>query len=246
MPTVHGTSAPLSNAPSRHAAHCSTCALQHYCLPQGLSSDDVNTLQTVIVSARTIKRGETLFRVGDTFDTLYAVRSGSLKTVVSMPNGNGREQVMGLHLGGDALGLEGFDNGRHASHAIALEDSSVCLIPHVHFERACRETGAIQRRLLQLLSREVVRKSTQTLILGTLRADERVAALLLDLSARLKHRGYADNEFNLRFTREEIGSFLGITLETVSRTLSRFQARGLIDTNGKLIQILDFDGLRAV
>jgi CRP/FNR family transcriptional regulator, anaerobic regulatory protein len=246
MPTVHGTSAPLSNAPSRHAAHCSTCALRHYCLPQGLSSDDVNTLQKVIVNARTIKRGETLFRVGDTFDTLYAVRSGSLKTVVSTPNGNGRERVMGLHLGGDALGLEGFDNGRHACHAVALEDSSVCLIPHVHFERACRETSALQRRLLQLLSREVVRKSTQTLILGTLRADERVAALLLDLSARLKHRGYASNEFNLRFTRDDMGSFLGITLETVSRTLSRFQEKGLIDANGKLIQILDFDGLRAI
>ncbi|MDN7184643.1 helix-turn-helix domain-containing protein [Caballeronia sp. SEWSISQ10-4 2] len=246
MPTVHGASAPLSNAPSRHAAHCSTCALQHYCLPQGLSSEDVNALQKVIVNARTIKRGETLFHVGDTFDTLYAVRSGSLKTVVSAANGNGREQVMGLHLGGDALGLEAFDTGLHACHAVALEDSSVCLIPHVHFERACRETSALQRRLLQLLSREIVRKSTQTLILGTLRADERVAALLLDLSARLKHRGYAGNEFNLRLTRDDMGSFLGITLETVSRTLSRFQAMGLIDANGKLIQILDFDGLRAI
>lgn len=142
MQTVHETSVPLPSAPSRHAAHCSTCALKHYCLPQGLSSDDVNRLQTVIVNARTIKRGETLFRVGDTFDTLYAIRSGSIKTVVSTPNGNGREQVMGLHLGGDALGLEGFDNGRHACHAIALEDSSVCLIPYVHFERACRETSS--------------------------------------------------------------------------------------------------------
>ncbi|MEA3124415.1 MAG: family transcriptional regulator, anaerobic regulatory protein [Caballeronia sp.] len=246
MQTLHETPVPLASAPSRHAAHCSTCALRHYCLPQGLSSDDVNRLQKVIVNARTIKRGETLFRVGDTFDTLYAIRSGSVKTVVSTANGNGREQVMGLHLGGDALGLEGFDNGRHACHAIALEDSSVCLVPNGHFERACRETGALQRRLLQLLSREVVRKATQTLILGTLRADERVAALLLDLSARLSHRGYAGNEFNLRLTRDDMGSLLGITLETVSRTLSRFQAKGLIDAKGKLIQILDFDGLRAI
>jgi len=246
MQIVCETPVPLPSAPSRHAAHCSTCALRHYCLPQGLSSDDVNTLQKVIVNARTIKRGETLFRVGDTFDTLYAIRSGSIKTVVSTPNGNGREQVMGLHLGGDALGLEGFDNGRHACQAIALEDSSVCLVPYVHFERACRETSALQRRLLQLLSREVVRKATQTLILGTLRADERVAALLLDLSARLTRRGYAGNEFNLRLTRDDMGSFLGITLETVSRTLSRFQAKGLIDANGKLIHILDFDGLRAI
>src|SRR5471032_2390672 len=97
MHTVCETPVPLSSAPSRHAADCSSCALKHYCLPQGLSSDDVHRLQTVIVHARTIKRGETLFRVGDTFDTLYAIRSGSIKTVVSTPNGNGREQVMGLH-----------------------------------------------------------------------------------------------------------------------------------------------------
>ncbi len=233
MPTLHETSMPL-----RHAAHCSTCALQ------GLSANDTEKLEAVIVNARTIKRGETLFRIGDTFDTLYAIRSGSIKTAVS--SANGREHVMGLHLGGDTLGLEGFDEGRHACRAVALEDSSVCVIPYAPFERACRETSAIQRRLLQLLSHEVVRKSTQTLILGTLRADERVAALLLDISSRLTHRGYAGNEFNLRLTREDMGSFLGITLETVSRTLSRFQAKGLLLADGKLIHILDFDGLRAI
>src|SRR6266702_6014764 len=172
MPTLHETSMPL-----RHAAHCSTCALRPGCMPQGLSANDTEKLEAVIVNARTIKRGETLFRIGDTFDTLYAIRSGSIKTAVS--SANGREHVMGLHLGGDTLGLEGFDEGRHACRAVALEDSSVCVIPYAPFERACRETSAIQRRLLQLLSHEVVRKSTQTLILGTLRADERVAALLL-------------------------------------------------------------------
>jgi CRP/FNR family transcriptional regulator len=239
MQTLHETS-----SPSRNAAHCSTCALRPHCVPQGLSPTDTDKLQAVILNARTISRGETLFRTGDPFDTLYAIRSGSLKTAVS--NANGREQVMGLHLGGDALGLEGFDDGRHACRAIALEDSSVCLIPYPAFERACRETSGIQRRLLQLLSREVVRKSAQTLILGTLRADERVAALLLDISSRLARRGYSGNEFNLRLTRDDMGSFLGITLETVSRTLSRFQANGLLRATGKLIHILDFDRLRAI
>lgn len=244
MPTLHETSTLPPSASSRHASHCSTCALRPYCMPQGLSVNDTDKLQAVILNARAVKRGETLFRTGDTFDTLYAIRSGSLKTVVS--SANGREQVTGLHLGGDALGLEGFDNGHHACRAVALEDSSVCMIPYAPFERACRETSAIQRRLLQLLSREVVRKSVQTLILGTLRADERVAALLLDISAQLTRRGYAGNEFNLRLTRDDMGSFLGITLETVSRTLSRFQAKGLLRADGKLIHILDFDGLRAI
>jgi CRP/FNR family transcriptional regulator, anaerobic regulatory protein len=244
MQTLHETSASAHSAGPRHAAHCSTCSLRQYCMPEGLSATDTDKLQSVIVNARNIRRGETLFRIGDTFDALYAIRSGSLKTVVT--SANGRDQVMGLHLGGDALGLEGFENGHHACRAVALEDSSVCVVPLSAFERACRETTAIQRRLLQLLSREVVRKSTQTVILGTLRADERVAALLLDISSRLTRRGYAGSEFNLRFTRDDMGSFLGITLETVSRTLSRFQARGLLRTDGKLIHILDFEGLRAV
>jgi CRP/FNR family transcriptional regulator, anaerobic regulatory protein len=239
MPTL-----PETSTPSRHAAHCSTCALRPGCVPQGLSADDTSKLEAVIVNARTLKRGETLFRIGDTFDSLYAIRSGSLKTVVS--SANGREQVMGLHLGGDALGLEGFDDGHYACRAVALEDSSVCVIPYTPFERACRETSAIQRRLLQLLSRELARKSALIQILGTLRADERVAALLLDISSRLTRRGYAGNVFNLRLTREDMGSFLGITLETVSRTLSRFQAKGLLDADGKLIHLLDIDGLRAV
>jgi len=244
MQTLHETSAIALSAGPRHAAHCTTCSLRQYCVPQGLSSGDTDKLQSVIVNARAIKRGETLFRIGDTFDAIYAIRSGSLKTVIT--SANGRDQVMGLHLGGDALGLEGFDDGHHACRAVALEDSSVCVVPLTAFERACRESSAIQRRLLQLLSREVVRKSAQTVILGTLRADERVAALLLDLSSQLMRRGYAGNEFNLRFTRDDMGSFLGITLETVSRTLSRFQAKGLLQADGKLIHILDFDGLRAV
>jgi CRP/FNR family transcriptional regulator len=132
------------------------------------------------------------------------------------------------------------------STAIALEDSSVCIVPYARFERVCRETGSIQRRLHQMMSREIIRETNQLTTLGSLRADERVARLLLDLSARFTRRGYAATEFTLRMTRDDIGSYLGITLETVSRTLSRFQQRGLIDAHGKFIRIRDFDGLRAV
>jgi CRP/FNR family transcriptional regulator len=213
-------------------------------MPEGLSADDTIRLEAVISTSRPLKRGEALFRTGDTFDTLYAIRSGSIKTVVM--HETGREQVTGLFLGGDALGLDGIGENRHACDAIALEDSSVCLIPYAHFERACRETGSIQRRLHQMMSREIVRETSQMMTLGTLRADERVARFLLDLSARFTRRGYAAAEFTLRMTRDDMGSYLGVTLETVSRTLSRFQKRGLIDARGKLIRIRDFDGLRAV
>jgi len=228
----------------RHAAQCSTCAMRHLCMPEGLSADDTAKLEGVICSTRTVLRGEALFRAGDVFESLFAIRSGSLKTVVS--HEGGREQVTGLYLSGDALGLDGIGENTHICDAIALEDSSVCLIPYALFERVCRETGAIQRRLHQMMSREIVRETSQMMTLGTLRADERVARLLLDLSARFTRRGYAAAEFTLRLTRDEMGSYLGITLETVSRTLSRFQKLGLIDARGKLIRIRDFDGLRGI
>jgi CRP/FNR family transcriptional regulator len=196
--------------------------MRHLCMPEGLSADDTAKLEGVICSTRTVLRGEALFRAGDVFESLFAIRSGSLKTVVS--HEGGREQVTGLYLSGDALGLDGIGENTHICDAIALEDSSVCLIPYALFERVCRETGAIQRRLHQMMSREIVRETSQMMTLGTLRADERVARLLLDLSARFTRRGYAAAEFTLRLTRDEMGSYLGITLETVSRTLSRFQS----------------------
>jgi CRP/FNR family transcriptional regulator len=227
-----------------HGAVCTTCATRHLCMPQGLNAEDTVQLQSVITTSRSVRRGETLFRTDDPFDNLYAIRSGSVKTTLS--HTSGREQVTGLHLSGDALGLDGIGERRHACNAVALEDSSVCVLPFLRFERLCRETGSIQRRLHQMMSREIVRESEQMMTLGTLCADERVATFLLDLSARLMHRGYAPGEFTLRMTRNEMGSLLGITLETVSRTLSRFQSQGLIDAQGKFIRIHDFDGLRAV
>jgi CRP/FNR family transcriptional regulator, anaerobic regulatory protein len=127
---------------------------------------------------------------------------------------------------------------------VALEDSSVCLIPYSALKHLCRETGAMQDRLHRLMSEQLIRESSQMMVLGSLSADERVAAFLLDVSERNGQRGYSHAEFNLRMTREDMGSYLGMTLETVSRTLSRFQKRGLIDAQGKLIRIIDLEGLR--
>ncbi len=228
----------------RCVSHCSTCAMRHFCMPQGLSALDTERLEQVIEMAVPVVRGDILFRPGDRFDALYAVRSGALKTTVI--NANGREQVTGLHLSGDPLGFDAFGESRHASNAIALEDSSVCVIPRKLFERTCRENPSIHRRLLQLMGEELVRRSAQMLLLGALPADERVATLLLDLSARLTRRGLAGTEFNLRLTRDEIGSLLGITLETVSRILSRLQAKNLIEIKGRIVTIRNAAALAAM
>jgi CRP/FNR family transcriptional regulator, anaerobic regulatory protein len=228
----------------RNAANCSTCAMRHLCMPEGLCANDIAKLENIISVTRKVKRGEALFRTGDRFDALFALRAGSLKTVVTQDGG--REQVTGLLLAGDALGFDSIEEGVHTCDAIALEDSTVCVVPFSLFERMCRETDALQKRLHRMMSQALNREVNHVVRLGMLRADERVARLLLDISSRLSRRGYAASEFTLRMTRDDMGSYLGMTLETVSRTLSRFDRSGLIETEGKFIRIRDFDGLRAL
>lgn len=225
----------------RQATHCSTCSMRHLCMPQGLAPDALTRLEAVICAARPVRRGEALFREGDAFDNLYAVRSGSLKTVATRHDG--REQVTGLHLAGEALGLDGICEDAHPRTAVALEDSSVCVIPYSALKSLCSEAGTMQLRMHKLMSEQIVRETSQTMLLGSLNAEERVAAFLLDISSRYLKRGYSATEFNLRMTREDIGSYLGMTLETVSRTLSKFQKRGLIEMQGRMVRIVDFEGL---
>lgn len=228
----------------RQSANCSSCAMRHLCMPQGLAADDLPKLEALICTAQTVKRGATLYRSGEPFGNLYAVRSGSLKTVLT--HRDGREQVTGIHLAGEALGLDGISDDVHTCDAVALEDSSVCIIPYDALKTFCRETGSMQHRLHKLMGEQIVRETAQMMLLGSLNAEERVATFLLDVSERHARRGYSPSEFHLRMTREEMGSYLGMTLETVSRMLSRFQKRGLIEMEGKLIRISDFTGLRAM
>jgi CRP/FNR family transcriptional regulator len=172
------------------------------------------------------------------------VRAGSFKTIVM--HRDGREQVTGFHLAGDALGLDGVSTGHHSCDSIAIEDSHVCIIPFHLLESLCRELKGVQQHVHRMMSSEIVRESVLMMLLGTMSAEQRVAAFLLNLSTRLKARGYSPAEFYLRMTREEIGSYLGMKLETVSRMFSKFQREGLVDTRGKQIHILDLDGLERI
>ncbi|CAG9206771.1 Transcriptional regulatory protein btr [Paraburkholderia tropica] len=226
------------------SARCSGCAMRHLCVPQGVASDDLPKLEALICSARRVRRGEALYRSGERFDSLYAVRSGSLKTTIV--HRDGREQITGLRLAGEALGLDGIASDVHAFSAVALEDSSICIIPYDALKTLCREIGAMQDRMNRLMGDQFNREASQMMVLGSLSAEERVAAFLLDVSDRNAQRGYSHAEFHLRMSREDMGSYLGITLETVSRILSRFQKRGLIETQGKFIRIDDLEGLRAL
>jgi CRP/FNR family transcriptional regulator len=215
--------------------------MQQICMPRELSPAEMTRLDSVICSTRMLKRGETLYRAGDDFQSVYAVRTGCFKTVVM--HRDGQEQVTGFHLAGDALGLDGVCTDHHSCDAIALEDSVVCIIPFDLLELLCREVKVMQHHVHRLMSGEIVRESGLMMMLGTMTAEQRVAAFLLNLSTRFKARGYSSAEFVLRMTREEIGSYLGLKLETVSRMFSKLQKAGVVDTHGKEIRILDHEGL---
>jgi CRP/FNR family transcriptional regulator len=228
----------------RLKATCSSCSLRELCLPLGLTDEEMQQLEKLVLVRRPVKRGEYLFRANAPFDSLYAVRMGFFKTKVLLEDG--REQVTGFHMAGELIGLDGIGTERHTCDAVALENSEVCVIPFERLEHFSREVEALQRHFHKIMSREIVREHGVMMLLGSMRAEERLAAFLLNLSQRLVLRGYSPTEFNLRMTREEIGSYLGLKLETVSRVLSRFQDEGFIAVAQKNIGIKNAGGLRAV
>jgi CRP/FNR family transcriptional regulator len=210
----------------------------------GLSHDEVEHLDQLLYTRRRVKRGESLYHTDDAFGSLYAIRAGFFKTTALFADG--RDQVTGFHMPGEILGLDGIGAERHECNAVALEDSEVCVIPFSRLEELSREVRNLQHQFHKVMSREIVRDQGVMMLLGTMRAEERVAAFLLNLSQRFVARGFSPAEFYLRMTREEIGSYLGLKLETVSRIFSRFQEEGLVEVNQKHIRILSGDGLRHV
>jgi CRP/FNR family transcriptional regulator len=223
---------------------CSNCNLRELCLPFGLSLDELERLDDLISTRRRIKRGDHLYRAGESFDSIYAIRSGFFKTDVLLEDG--RDQVTGFQMAGELLGLDGISTEHHTCNAIALEDSEICAIPFNRLESLSREIHNLQHHFHKVMSREIVRDHGVMMLLGTMRAEERLAAFLLNLSQRFTARGFSHAEFYLRMTREEIGSYLGLKLETVSRAFSKFQEEGYIAVQQKHIRILNVSGLKAL
>lgn len=223
---------------------CSGCNLHQLCLPVDMSSEQLLRLDAVVDERRHVDRGDALFRIGDTFNALFAVRTGFFKTCVTSEDG--RDQVTGFQMAGELLGLDGIGSDRHTCDALALEDSNVCVIPFAMLEDLSREFSDLQRHFHRIMSREIVRDHDVMLLLGSMRAEERLAAFLLNLTKRLHARGYSSSSLVLRMSREEIGSYLGLKLETVSRAFSKFQQIGLLDVKQRQIVVLDPEGLHAL
>jgi len=222
---------------SRQQGSCSTCQSHDRCLSAGLESASGSTFDDLGTTRKRLRKGDKLYRAGDHFFALYAIRSGSCKTVLL--DERGQEQVVGYHMAGDIVGTDGIGTDHHECEVILLEDTEVCTLPFEQIARLARDDGVLQQNVHRLLSREIVRERRLMLLLGTMRAEQRLAVFLLDLSQRYLARGYSASEFVLRMTREEIGSYLGLQLETVSRLLSRFAREGLVQAEGRSIKLLD-------
>ena len=207
-----------------------------------MSAADLDRIDDLVGTRRKIKRGESLYHHGAGFTSLYAIRTGFFKTCLATEDG--RDQVTGFQMAGEIIGLDGIVNDQHSCDAVALEDAEVCVMPFDRIEEISREVTALQHHVHKIMSREIVREHGVMLLLGSMRAEERLAAFLLNLVQRLHARGFSQSELVLRMTREEIGSYLGLKLETVSRTFSKFVEDGTVEVKQRHVRILDTEGLQ--
>jgi len=207
-----------------------------------MAAEDAGRMDELVQQRVRLARGESLFRFEDGLDAVYGIRFGTLKTYLELADG--RQQITGFHLPGEIVGLDALGRSSHASTAIALEDSEVCVIPVRDLSSLANHLPSLQRQLMRLMSREIEQDQQMLLSLGTMRAEERLAVFLVSLSERLAARGYSSSAFVLRMSREEIGNFLGLTLETVSRLFSRFAKSGVLRIQQKQVEILDMPALR--
>jgi CRP/FNR family transcriptional regulator len=213
-------------------------------MPAGLSAVELDALSGLVTTRRKIKRGAALFASGDKFSALYTIRTGFFKTCVATEDG--RSQVTGFQMAGEIIGLDGIAGNCHACDAVALEDAEVCVMPCDSIETLSRSVPALQGHMLRIMSREIVRGHGVLLLLGSMRAEERLAAFLINLVQRLHARGFSQSGLVLRMTREEIGSYLGLKLETVSRTFSKFADEGIVDVKQRHVRILDHQALQGI
>lgn len=220
---------------------CMECSLFQLCLPIGSGDADLELLEQIPKRRRSVKRGEYLYRPSEPLIFIYAVKSGSVMTV--MPLEDGSDQVSGFHLPGEMLGMDAIDARVHDYGALALEPTSVCELPFSSLEDLGKEVSSVQHQLLRIMSKQILHDQMLQVLLRKRSAEERLAAFLASLSARLHRRGFSSQEFNMSMSREEIGNYLGLAEETVSRLFTRFQEGGMVTAKRKYIRIHDLEAL---
>jgi CRP/FNR family transcriptional regulator len=210
----------------------------------GLTPEDVERLDDIVKRTRPLHRGDFLFRNGDRFRSLYVVKTGSVKSFAPSPEGG--EQVLGFHLPGEIIGLDAIEKDAHACSAKVLETSAICEVPFGRLEELTASIASLQHQMYRLLSKEIAHDTDMLLLLGKKSAEERLAAFLISMSKRLQKRGLSPTDFYLSMSRHEIGNYLGLAVETVSRLFTRFQDDGLMLVDRKHIQLLNLEALDAL
>lgn len=222
--------------------NCADCRLAGICLPISLEFDDIDKLNNIIQRSRPYQKKEHIYYAGDTFKSVYAVRSGAVKTVKVTEDGI--EQITGFHLPGELIGIDGLASNIHTNAAIVLETSAICEIPFFRLEELSAKIPNLQRRFFQLMSKEIADEQQLITMLSNNSAEERLAALLLSIAVRNQNRGLSAAEFYLPMSRSDIANYLGLTIETVSRIFTKLNKSGIIDLDKKHVTINDIDALR--
>lgn len=230
---------------SNHSLHsevkCQTCSIRRLCLPVMLAESEIEHLENIIQRKKILKKGDFLFNAGDDFDAIHAIRSGSIKSYTI--SSDGTEQITGFHLPGEIVGLDAISTTEYPSFAKALETSLVCTIPFEKLEVLSRNFAGLQKQLFKIMSGEIREEQELMMLLNKKNADERFAAFIMNLSVRFKRRGLSETEFQLTMTRSDIGNYLGLAVETVSRLVTRLQKQNLIAISDRYIEIIDVSKL---
>ncbi len=223
------------------AIHCQNCSISNLCIPFSLNSNELDQLDEIIERKKPIHKGDELFKAGDELRSLFAIRSGSVKSYTITEQGE--EQITGFHLAGDLVGFDAISSETHPSFAEALETSMVCEVPYETLDQLCGEMPKLRQQIMRLMSNEIGSDQNMLLLLSKKSAEERLASFIYQLSRRFGERGFSPREFRLTMTRGDIGNYLGLTVETISRLLGRFQKAGMIAVQGKYITVLDSESL---
>lgn len=226
------------------AISCSNCRLNELCLPIALSKSEIHQLDEIVQRNRPLRKGDHLYRQNDTFKSVYAVRSGSFKSYVLGPDGQGR--VTAFYMPGEIIGMDGIAGKSYSNSTVALEHASVCEIPFSQLEKLSHQLPNLQHHFFAIMGNEIAKDQQIHTLLSSYTAEERIVSFILSLSTRYSRVSLAPDKFLLHMTRGDIGEYLGLTLETVSRIFTGLQKKGVISVKNKEIEILDFDKLRAI
>jgi len=223
---------------------CQQCNLRELCFPHGMSEDEISSMETVVDQPKPLHKNDFVYHDGEPTRAIYAVRSGCIKTMTESPNGD--EQIVGFHLPGELVGLDGFADDHYTCNAQALETSSVCELPLDKLEALCEQHAGLRRAMHRIMGKEVINEHKQMLLLGKMSAEERLASFLLSFSTRMRERRWKETEFNLSMPRQDIANYLGMAVETVSRLFASFQSDGIIEVDRRHITILDMMRLKSI